>query len=243
MKIYLSGKITGDANYRQKFGSMEEELLSYGYVVFNPAILPDGFKYEDYMDLDLLILSRCDAIFLMRDWRNSHGAKREYEEAKRLGLRILTEADFKIRRTLLQLCRDSKRLAEIEQDDDANKTWADKIIQLSDNVEKKIGCFIPHLSEEENLLQVYGEFDPELKKFFIEDEILRARLVEISEALLRLKSSNAMEVMGYPDDLKLKSCMTLFSETAPEIESFTKVLEKFFGEEKDKKTLEILNNE
>ena len=80
-------------------------------------------------------------------------------------------------------------------------------------------------------------------KAYIEDEILRARLVEISEALLRLKSSNATEVMGYPDDLKLKSCMTLFSEAAPEIESFTKVLEKFFGGEKDKKTLEILNNE
>ena len=80
-------------------------------------------------------------------------------------------------------------------------------------------------------------------KAYIEDEILRARLVEISEALLRLKSSNATEVMGYPDNLKLKSCMTLFSEAAPEIESFTKVLEKFFGGEKDKKTLEILNNE
>lgn len=80
-------------------------------------------------------------------------------------------------------------------------------------------------------------------KAYIEDEILRARLVEISEALLRLKSSNATEVMGYPDDLKLKSCMTLFSEAAPEIESFTKVLKKFFGGEKDKKTLEILNNE
>ena len=80
-------------------------------------------------------------------------------------------------------------------------------------------------------------------KAYIGDEILRARLVEISEALLRLKSSNATEVMGYPDDLKLKSCMTLFSEAAPEIESFTKVLEKFFGGEKDKKTLEILNNE
>ena len=57
MKIYLSGKITGDVKYRQKFVSMEKELLSYGYVVFNPAILPDGFEYEDYMDLDLLILS------------------------------------------------------------------------------------------------------------------------------------------------------------------------------------------
>ena len=93
MKIYLSGKITGDVNYRQKFGSMEKELLSYGYVVFNPAVLPDGFEYEDYMDLDLLILSRCDAIFLMRDWKNSPGANREYEEAKHLGLRILTEED------------------------------------------------------------------------------------------------------------------------------------------------------
>ena len=72
---------------------------------------------------------------------------------------------------------------------------------------------------------------------------MRARLVEISEALLRLKSSNATEVMSYPDDLKLKSCMTLFSEAAPEIDCFTKVLEKFFGGKKDKKTLEILNNE
>ncbi len=50
MKVYLSGMITGDSNYRQKFKAMAEELLSYGYVVFNPAVLPDGFDYEDYMD-------------------------------------------------------------------------------------------------------------------------------------------------------------------------------------------------
>ena len=104
MKVYLSGKITGDSNYRQKFKAMEEELLSYGYVVFNPAILPDGFDYEDYMALDLLILSRCDAICLLCDWKNSPGAKREYEEAKRLGLKILTEDSLKIRRTLKQIC-------------------------------------------------------------------------------------------------------------------------------------------
>lgn len=46
MKVYLSGKITGDSNYRQKFNTMTEELLSYGYVVFNPAVLPDGFEYS-----------------------------------------------------------------------------------------------------------------------------------------------------------------------------------------------------
>lgn len=80
MKVYLSGKITGDFNYRQKFNTMTEELLSYGYVVFNPAVLPYGFEYSDYMALDLLILSRCDAIFFLRDWKNSPGARLEIED-------------------------------------------------------------------------------------------------------------------------------------------------------------------
>jgi hypothetical protein len=217
MKVYLSGKITGDSNYRQKFSSMEKELLSYGYVVFNPAVLPDGFEYEDYMDLDLLILSRCDAIFLMRDWRNSPGAKREYEEAKRLGLRILTEADLKIRRTLLQLCRDSKRLAEIEQDDDANKTWAEKIIQLSDNVEKKIRCFIPHLSEEENLLQVYEDFEPELKRFFIEEFI--------SDSDKQIEYDMIERLSGAEFDEKIKLAQ-MYSTTAELVEMFKGKIDK-----------------
>ena len=75
---------------------------------------------------------------------------------------------------------------------------------------------------------------------YIADDVLRTRLVEISEALLALENSNATEVMGYPDDLKLKSSMTLFMEVAPEIEVFGKVLEKFFSGEKDTRTLELL---
>ena len=128
MKVYLSGKITGDSNYRQKFNAMTEELLSYGYVVFNPAVLPDGFEYEDYMDFDLL--------FLLRDWKSSLGAKREVEEAKRLGLQILTEEDLKIRRTLLQICEDSRRIAEQEISSDENKDWAEKIKLLSEHAKE-----------------------------------------------------------------------------------------------------------
>ena len=103
----------------------------------------------------------------------------------------------------------------------------------------------PQLKElgDSEISKFYGIDGRAEVKAYIEDEILRARLIEISESLLRLKSSNATEVMGYPDDLKLKSCMTLFSEAAPEIDCFNKVLKKFFGGEKDKKTLEILNNE
>ncbi len=77
-------------------------------------------------------------------------------------------------------------------------------------------------------------------KAYIADELLRGHLVEISKALLNVPSSDAREVMGYPDDLKLKSSMTLFMEAAPELEVFGKVLEKFFGGEKDLKTVEMV---
>ncbi len=75
---------------------------------------------------------------------------------------------------------------------------------------------------------------------YIADPLLRARLVEISEALLALESNNPTQVMGYPDDLKLKSSMTLFAEVAPDIPVFEQVLQKFFAGEKDSRTLQLL---
>ena len=77
-------------------------------------------------------------------------------------------------------------------------------------------------------------------KVYMENETLRRRLIEISEVLLALESSNARDVMGYPDDLKLRSSMTLFGEAAPEEKVFLKVLDKFFGGKKDERTLELL---
>ena len=75
---------------------------------------------------------------------------------------------------------------------------------------------------------------------YIADSVLRARLVEISQALLALESNNPTQVMGYPDDLKLKSSMTLFAEVAPDIPVFEQVLQKFFSGEKDPRTLKLL---
>lgn len=75
---------------------------------------------------------------------------------------------------------------------------------------------------------------------YLKDDLLRKRLIEISEALLHLKSCDPGEVMGYPDDLKLRSSMTLFCEVAPEVEVFQKVLDKFFGGELDQRTIELL---
>ena len=46
--------------------------------------------------------------------------------------------------------------------------------------------------------------------------------------------------MGYPDDLKVLSCMTLFNVADPSIEIFKKVLDKFYDGDRDKITLDIL---
>ena len=77
-------------------------------------------------------------------------------------------------------------------------------------------------------------------KAYLKDPILGKRLSEITKALLELESDNATEIMGMPDDMKLKSSMTLFQMAGPRHPEFEQVLEKFFGGEKDKKTLDIL---
>lgn len=74
---------------------------------------------------------------------------------------------------------------------------------------------------------------------YLAHPVLGKRLLEISEALLEIESSDARRVLGYPDDVKLKSSMTLFYLVSGN-EVFKKVLDKFFGGEIDRKTVEIL---
>ncbi|MBQ9686643.1 MAG: DUF1810 domain-containing protein [Oscillospiraceae bacterium] len=88
--------------------------------------------------------------------------------------------------------------------------------------------------------QYYGIRDLEQAKDYMEHPVLGPRLLEISEALLALDSSDPTAVMGYPDDLKLCSSMTLFELAAPEQPVFGRVLDKFYGGRRDYRTLEIL---
>lgn len=75
---------------------------------------------------------------------------------------------------------------------------------------------------------------------YLKNKTLKNRLIEICEALLSLESDDATYVMGYPDDLKLKSSMTLFDEVS-DIDVFKKVLDKFYKGEKDEMTISLLN--
>ena len=72
------------------------------------------------------------------------------------------------------------------------------------------------------------------------NETLRTHLLELCNALLSLDTNDAEYVMGYPDDLKLRSCMTLFQAADPDCGTFQAVLDKFFGGKPDSRTLEIL---
>lgn len=74
---------------------------------------------------------------------------------------------------------------------------------------------------------------------YFNNPILRERLLEISGELLK-QDGTANDILGYPDDLKVKSCMTLFSQVAPEEEVFKKVLDKFYDGALDEKTLGLL---
>lgn len=98
--------------------------------------------------------------------------------------------------------------------------------------------------------QYYGIKGIEEARAYLADDFLRSHLVEISESLLALESNNATQVMGYPDDLKLKSSMTLFllasghdSKYEKEARVFKAVLEKYFDGEMDEQTVEMTQKE
>ena len=89
--------------------------------------------------------------------------------------------------------------------------------------------------------QYYSIKNLQEAKDFLNDEVLGANLREISEALLKVDSNDAEEVMGWPDDMKLRSSMTLFSLATKENGIFRKVMDKFFGGRPDAQTVDILS--
>lgn len=91
-----------------------------------------------------------------------------------------------------------------------------------------------------SLSDCYGICGLSEARAFLEHPVLGAHLVEISEALLALAADDATVVMGWPDDLKLKSSMTLFDAATTDVDVFRRVLEKFFDGEPDRRTLDML---
>ena len=77
---------------------------------------------------------------------------------------------------------------------------------------------------------------------YLEHPLLGPRLIEACEILLSLKDASMDEVMGFPDDLKLLSSMTLFEAISEPNSIFTKMIEIYFDDERDKASLRIIES-
>lgn len=79
-------------------------------------------------------------------------------------------------------------------------------------------------------------------KEYLSHPVLGARLREITGELLKLENTYAKQIFGRPDDMKLKSSMTLFSAADGTNDNiFNKVIDKYFEGHFDKKTVNLLN--
>lgn len=90
MTIYIAGKITGDKHYKQKFHRAETALKRKGHSVMSPATLKEypEFDWYDYMQVTHAMQKVCSAILLLPDYKESKGAMKEYEYAKKLNQAI-----------------------------------------------------------------------------------------------------------------------------------------------------------
>lgn len=85
MKVYISGPITNNPNYKEQFSDAEQKLKRAGLEPVNP--ITDVFKtWAEYMKDDIKLLCDCDAICLLDGWEKSEGAKLEFEISKALHL-------------------------------------------------------------------------------------------------------------------------------------------------------------
>ena len=96
MKIYISGKITGDRRYKAKFREVEKKLAAadpmslvqetcVGHIVLNPATAPEGLRPVDYMRLCFAMMEAADVVLFMQDYQDSRGAMLEWAWCQYVG--------------------------------------------------------------------------------------------------------------------------------------------------------------
>lgn len=95
-KIYISGKVSGELPYRAlaEFWYASSTLRTAGSKVINPMVINDslvsqGFKYADLMHMCYAAIDICDAVYMLRNWKDSKGAQLEHDYAVATGKEIL----------------------------------------------------------------------------------------------------------------------------------------------------------
>jgi len=86
----------------------------------------------------------------------------------------------------------------------------------------------------------YAIKDAEEARQYLRHPVLGPRLLECAGILLALEGRSASQIFGFPDDMKLKSCMTLFDSVGDSDPVFLRVLDKYFDGKRDQRTLDLL---
>ena len=92
MRVYISGAITYNPNFKQDFDIAQGILEDLGYQVINPAhlceVMPDA-EWFRYMAVACNLLIHADAICMLPNWKTSKGAGIEFELATEQGLEFI----------------------------------------------------------------------------------------------------------------------------------------------------------
>lgn len=99
--IYISGSISNDPNYKQKFSDAKLNLCLQGYLVdqiYSPPEFvskyfkePESQSWHNLMIACLMELEKCKKIYMLKDWDESTGATIEHMWAVKLGLEVIYE--------------------------------------------------------------------------------------------------------------------------------------------------------
>lgn len=89
--------------------------------------------------------------------------------------------------------------------------------------------------------QKYAIHSMDEAKAYLEHELLGRHLIQCTQLVLDIQGKTIGEILGYPDDLKFRSSMTLYSLADEPENIFGIALEKYFESEKDARTLELLH--
>ena len=128
----------------------------------------------------------------------------------------------------------------VKAQDSEKNTYADALKELKEG--HKHGQWIWYVFPQikglghSRMSEFYGIASKEEAKAYLEHPVLSKRLRDITQALLNCNNPSAYNILGFPDVLKVQSCMTLFDIVSPD-DIFNDVLEKFYEGERCKKTL------
>ncbi len=134
----------------------------------------------------------------------------------------------------------------VEAQDDGYAGYATALQEMKQGRKRRhwIWYIFPQLVQlgRSGTAKFYGISNLKEAQAYLKHPVLGKRLLEISHVILALPDSDPHRLMGFPDDLKLQSCMTLFA-LAGNDDIFQKVLDQYYGGKKDQKTMQIIEEE